>query len=150
MHQAFKDQGWEVKKAENKKRFKKVRFSCKRTYSFYLLVRHLQRHELTVIFCPPSAEIPLYHILNARITFSNLNGCEEGTGNRNNNEAGLEVEGQKDTPRTDTPSPSSDSSSVSSSSSSSTSEHTPHAFLTWVEEAAADVNWRTCDVLYLP
>lgn len=112
----------------------------------------LQKHELTVIFWPPSAEIPLYHILNARITFSNLNGCEEGTGNRNNNEAGLEVDGQKDTPRTDTPSPSSDSSSVSSSSSSSTSKHTPHTFLTSssVDEAAADVNWRTCDVLYLP
>uniref|UniRef100_A0A669CPC0 Ankyrin repeat domain 13B n=1 Tax=Oreochromis niloticus TaxID=8128 RepID=A0A669CPC0_ORENI len=27
---------------------------------------------------PVKIEIPLYHILNARITFSNLNGCEEG------------------------------------------------------------------------
>uniref|UniRef100_A0A3Q1KDX5 Ankyrin repeat domain-containing protein n=1 Tax=Anabas testudineus TaxID=64144 RepID=A0A3Q1KDX5_ANATE len=48
---------------------------------------------------PVKIEIPLYHILNARITFSNLNGCEE------------------DPTRTDTPSPGSDSSSVSSSSS---------------------------------
>lgn len=73
-----------------------------------------------------SAEIPLYHILNARITFSNLNGCEEGTGVRNDNDAGVEGDGQRDTPRTDTPSPGSDSSSVSSSS--STSEKTlPHA-----------------------
>uniref|UniRef100_A0A665UPK7 Ankyrin repeat domain-containing protein n=1 Tax=Echeneis naucrates TaxID=173247 RepID=A0A665UPK7_ECHNA len=31
---------------------------------------------------PVKIEIPLYHILNARITFSNLNGCEEGTGVR--------------------------------------------------------------------
>lgn len=67
-------------------------------------------------------EIPLYHILNARITFSNLNGCEEGTGVRADNEVGMEGDGQRDTPRTDTPSPGSDSSSVSSSS--STSENT--------------------------
>lgn len=66
-----------------------------------------------------SAEIPLYHILNARITFSNLNGCEEGAGFRANNEVGTEVDGQRDPPRTDTPSPGSDSSSVSSSSSTS-------------------------------
>lgn len=71
------------------------------------------------------AEIPLYHILNARITFSNLNGCEEGTGARTDNEVAVEGEGQRDAPRTDTPSPGSDSSSVSSSS--STSENTlPH------------------------
>uniref|UniRef100_A0A8D3BWQ7 Ankyrin repeat domain 13B n=1 Tax=Scophthalmus maximus TaxID=52904 RepID=A0A8D3BWQ7_SCOMX len=44
---------------------------------------------------PVKIEIPLYHILNARITFSNLNGYA--------------------LPRTDTPSPGSDSSSVSSS-----------------------------------
>uniref|UniRef100_A0AAX7W1K8 Ankyrin repeat domain-containing protein n=1 Tax=Astatotilapia calliptera TaxID=8154 RepID=A0AAX7W1K8_ASTCA len=31
---------------------------------------------------PVKIEIPLYHILNARITFSNLNGCEEGAGVR--------------------------------------------------------------------
>uniref|UniRef100_A0A8C5GLX3 Ankyrin repeat domain-containing protein n=1 Tax=Gouania willdenowi TaxID=441366 RepID=A0A8C5GLX3_GOUWI len=28
---------------------------------------------------PVKIEIPLYHVLNARITFSNLNGCEEGS-----------------------------------------------------------------------
>uniref|UniRef100_A0A8C7IC18 Ankyrin repeat domain 13B n=1 Tax=Oncorhynchus kisutch TaxID=8019 RepID=A0A8C7IC18_ONCKI len=49
---------------------------------------------------PVKIEIPIYHILNARITFGNLNGCEEGS-----------VTGP------DTPSPGSDSSSVSSSSS---------------------------------
>ncbi|XP_035536308.1 ankyrin repeat domain-containing protein 13B [Morone saxatilis] len=66
---------------------------------------------------PVKIEIPLYHILNARITFSNLNGCEEGTGVRADNEVGVEGDGQRDAPRTDTPSPGSDSSSVSSSSS---------------------------------
>ncbi|XP_029302842.1 ankyrin repeat domain-containing protein 13B [Cottoperca gobio] len=66
---------------------------------------------------PVKIEIPLYHILNARITFSNLNGCEEGTGGRVDNEVGVEGDGQRDTPRIDTPSPGSDSSSVSSSSS---------------------------------
>uniref|UniRef100_A0AAR2K670 Ankyrin repeat domain-containing protein n=1 Tax=Pygocentrus nattereri TaxID=42514 RepID=A0AAR2K670_PYGNA len=53
---------------------------------------------------PVKIEIPIYHILNARITFENLNGCEEGV----------------------TPSPGSDSSSVSSSS--STSEIPPCVF----------------------
>ncbi|CAI5694398.1 ankyrin repeat domain-containing protein 13B isoform X1 [Oreochromis aureus] len=66
---------------------------------------------------PVKIEIPLYHILNARITFSNLNGCEEGAGVRADNEVVVEGERQRDTPRTDTPSPGSDSSSVSSSSS---------------------------------
>ncbi|XP_041670274.1 ankyrin repeat domain-containing protein 13B isoform X2 [Cheilinus undulatus] len=66
---------------------------------------------------PVKIEIPLYHILNARITFSNVNGCDEGAGIRTDNEAGVEGEGQRDTMRTDTPSPGSDSSSVSSSSS---------------------------------
>ncbi|XP_044057336.1 ankyrin repeat domain-containing protein 13B isoform X2 [Siniperca chuatsi] len=66
---------------------------------------------------PVKIEIPLYHILNARITFSNLNGCEEGTGVRADSEVGVEGDGHRDPPRTDTPSPSSDSSSVSSSSS---------------------------------
>ncbi|KAK5904493.1 hypothetical protein CesoFtcFv8_006049 [Champsocephalus esox] len=66
---------------------------------------------------PVKIEIPLYHILNARITFSNLNGCEEGTGVRTDNEVGVDGDGQRDPPRTDTPSPGSDSSSVSSSSS---------------------------------
>ncbi|XP_046892393.1 ankyrin repeat domain-containing protein 13B isoform X2 [Hypomesus transpacificus] len=65
---------------------------------------------------PVKIEIPIYHILNARITFGNLNGCEEGavTGR---GEADSEGEGQKDPPRIDTPSPGSDASSVSSSSS---------------------------------
>ncbi|CDQ58870.1 unnamed protein product [Oncorhynchus mykiss] len=68
---------------------------------------------------PVKIEIPIYHILNARITFGNLNGCEEGsvTGP---GRVEVEVDGQKDSsPRTDTdtPSPGSDSSSVSSSSS---------------------------------
>uniref|UniRef100_A0A3B4UD26 Ankyrin repeat domain 13B n=1 Tax=Seriola dumerili TaxID=41447 RepID=A0A3B4UD26_SERDU len=80
---------------------------------------------------PVKIEIPLYHILNARITFSNLNGCEEGTGGRADNEVGVEGDGQRDAPRTDTPSPGSDSSSVSSSSSTSESTHpyTPQSFL---------------------
>ncbi|KAM8903421.1 ankyrin repeat domain-containing protein 13B isoform 3-T3 [Spinachia spinachia] len=66
---------------------------------------------------PVKIEIPLYHILNARITFSNLNGCEEGAGVRADNEGGVEGNGQRDARRTDSPSPGSDSSSVSSSSS---------------------------------
>lgn len=70
----------------------------------------------------PSAEIPLYHILNARITFSNLNGCEEGLSIRTDNEVGMEGDGQRDGGRTETPSPGSDSSSVSSSSSTSESQ----------------------------
>uniref|UniRef100_A0A3P8V349 Ankyrin repeat domain 13B n=1 Tax=Cynoglossus semilaevis TaxID=244447 RepID=A0A3P8V349_CYNSE len=66
---------------------------------------------------PVKIEIPLYHILNARITFSNLNGCEEGLSIRTDNEVGMEGDGQRDGGRTETPSPGSDSSSVSSSSS---------------------------------
>uniref|UniRef100_A0A8C2I388 Ankyrin repeat domain 13B n=1 Tax=Cyprinus carpio TaxID=7962 RepID=A0A8C2I388_CYPCA len=58
---------------------------------------------------PVKIEIPIYHILNARITFGNLNGCEEGGLPRVDNEG----DGQKDSPRTETPSPGSDSSSVS-------------------------------------
>uniref|UniRef100_A0A8C9R7W1 Ankyrin repeat domain 13B n=1 Tax=Scleropages formosus TaxID=113540 RepID=A0A8C9R7W1_SCLFO len=63
---------------------------------------------------PVKIEIPIYHILNARITFGNLNGCEDSGG-----AGGVEGEGsgQRDIPRTDTPSPGSDSSSVSSTSS---------------------------------
>uniref|UniRef100_A0A3P9M2E6 Ankyrin repeat domain 13B n=1 Tax=Oryzias latipes TaxID=8090 RepID=A0A3P9M2E6_ORYLA len=34
---------------------------------------------------PVKIEIPLYHILNARITFSNLNGCEAGANARSDN-----------------------------------------------------------------
>lgn len=94
-----------------------------------------------VIVSPLPAEIPLYHILNARITFSNLNGCEEGTGGRADNEVVVEGDGQRDPPMTDTPSPGSDSSSVSSSS--STSEnippiHTVSSFLT--SSSSADKN----------
>ncbi|KAF5904389.1 ankyrin repeat domain-containing protein 13B isoform X1, partial [Clarias magur] len=62
---------------------------------------------------PIKIEIPIYHILNARITFGNLNGCEDGGVGRTEGD----VVGQKDSPRTETPSPGSDSSSVSSSSS---------------------------------
>uniref|UniRef100_A0A3Q2SNF5 Ankyrin repeat domain 13B n=1 Tax=Fundulus heteroclitus TaxID=8078 RepID=A0A3Q2SNF5_FUNHE len=68
---------------------------------------------------PVKIEIPLYHILNARITFSNLNGCEDGGGLRCDNDIGVEGDARRDAPRTDTPSPGSDSSSVSSSSSTS-------------------------------
>ncbi|MCJ8740157.1 hypothetical protein PDJAM_G00055570 [Pangasius djambal] len=62
---------------------------------------------------PIKIEIPIYHILNARITFGNLNGCEEGGVGQTE----ADMDGQKDSPRTETPSPGSDSSSVSSSSS---------------------------------
>lgn len=65
---------------------------------------------------PVKIEIPLYHILNARITFSNLNGWADGPGVRGDPEVGVEG-GQREGPRIDTPSPGSDSSSVSSSSS---------------------------------
>ncbi|CAF92953.1 unnamed protein product, partial [Tetraodon nigroviridis] len=57
---------------------------------------------------PLSAEIPLYHILNARITFNNLNGCEDG-------ELGLEEDEERDALGSSLPSPGSDASSVSSS-----------------------------------
>ncbi|XP_062872805.1 ankyrin repeat domain-containing protein 13B [Trichomycterus rosablanca] len=62
---------------------------------------------------PIKIEIPIYHILNARITFGNLNVCDEGGMGRIEGEA----DRQKESPRTETPSPGSDSSSVSSSSS---------------------------------
>ncbi|XP_027747301.1 ankyrin repeat domain-containing protein 13B isoform X1 [Empidonax traillii] len=54
---------------------------------------------------PVKIEIPIFHILNARITFGNLNGCDEP------------VSSLRHSPSSDAPSPSSDSSSVSSSSS---------------------------------
>nr|XP_033778322.1 ankyrin repeat domain-containing protein 13B isoform X2 [Geotrypetes seraphini] len=54
---------------------------------------------------PVKIEIPIFHILNARITFGNLNGCEEP------------VSSVRQSPNSEAPSPSSDSSSVSSSSS---------------------------------
>ncbi|GAB1296494.1 Ankyrin repeat domain-containing protein 13B [Apodemus speciosus] len=54
---------------------------------------------------PVKIEIPIFHILNARITFGNLNGCDEP------------VPSVRGSPGSETPSPGSDSSSVSSSSS---------------------------------
>ncbi|KAM8797168.1 LOW QUALITY PROTEIN: ankyrin repeat domain-containing protein 13B [Eudromia elegans] len=54
---------------------------------------------------PVKIEIPIFHILNARITFGNLNGCDEP------------VSSLRQSPSSEAPSPSSDSSSVSSSSS---------------------------------
>lgn len=65
---------------------------------------------------PVKIEIPLYHILNARITFSNLNGWTEAL-RRDPEERGVEGDTQRNHPSSDTPSPGSDSSSVSSSSS---------------------------------
>ncbi|KAK0131011.1 Ankyrin repeat domain-containing protein 13B [Merluccius polli] len=78
---------------------------------------------------PVKIEIPIYHILNARITFSNLNGCEEGGTGVRGGDGGEPVEGdgQRDTPSIDTPSPGSDSSSVSSSSSTSETHTHMHA-----------------------
>ncbi|XP_007898957.1 ankyrin repeat domain-containing protein 13B [Callorhinchus milii] len=54
---------------------------------------------------PVKIEIPIFHILNARITFGNLNGCDES------------VSSIRSSPNSETPSPSSDTSSISSSSS---------------------------------
>ncbi|XP_023575677.1 ankyrin repeat domain-containing protein 13B isoform X2 [Octodon degus] len=62
---------------------------------------------------PVKIEIPIFHILNARITFGNLNGCDEP------------VPSVRGSPSSETPSPGSDSSSVSSSSSTSETHHTP-------------------------
>ncbi|XP_074969227.1 ankyrin repeat domain-containing protein 13B isoform X3 [Phalacrocorax aristotelis] len=60
----------------------------------------------SLLFFPPfPTEIPIFHILNARITFGNLNGCDEP------------VSSLRHSPSSEAPSPSSDSSSVSSSSS---------------------------------
>ncbi|XP_078404132.1 ankyrin repeat domain-containing protein 13B isoform X2 [Cetorhinus maximus] len=54
---------------------------------------------------PVKIEIPIFHILNARITFVNLNGSDEP------------VNSIRNSPTSEAPSPSSDTSSVSSSSS---------------------------------
>ncbi|XP_053562126.1 ankyrin repeat domain-containing protein 13B isoform X4 [Bombina bombina] len=54
---------------------------------------------------PVKIEIPIFHILNARITFGNLNGCDEP------------VSSLRQSPSSEVPSPSSDSCSVSSTSS---------------------------------
>uniref|UniRef100_A0A5F9D4H3 Ankyrin repeat domain 13B n=1 Tax=Oryctolagus cuniculus TaxID=9986 RepID=A0A5F9D4H3_RABIT len=64
---------------------------------------------------PVKIEIPIFHILNARITFGNLNGCDEP------------VPSVRGSPSSETPSPGSDSSSVSSSSSSSEPRPAPSA-----------------------
>ncbi|KAL8198985.1 UNVERIFIED_CONTAM: Ankyrin repeat domain-containing protein 13B [Gekko kuhli] len=56
---------------------------------------------------PVKIEIPIFHILNARITFGNLNGCDEPV---------VSVRGTG-SPGSDAPSPGSDRSSISSSSS---------------------------------
>uniref|UniRef100_A0A452U1M4 Ankyrin repeat domain 13B n=1 Tax=Ursus maritimus TaxID=29073 RepID=A0A452U1M4_URSMA len=50
---------------------------------------------------PVKIEIPIFHILNTRITFGNLNGCDEP------------VPSVRGSPSSETPSPGSDSSSVS-------------------------------------
>lgn len=65
---------------------------------------------------PPPSEIPLYHILNARITFNNLNGCDDMLGLCAENDVGEDDE-ERDALGTNLPSPGSDSSSVSSSTS---------------------------------
>ncbi|XP_078278741.1 ankyrin repeat domain-containing protein 13B isoform X2 [Rhinoraja longicauda] len=54
---------------------------------------------------PVKIEIPIFHILNARITFGNLNGSDE------------RVTSLRNSPTSEAPSPSSDTSSISSSSS---------------------------------
>ncbi|XP_053131026.1 ankyrin repeat domain-containing protein 13B isoform X2 [Hemicordylus capensis] len=56
---------------------------------------------------PVKIEIPIFHILNARITFGNLNGCDEAV---------VSIRGTG-SPGSDVPSPGSDRSSISSSSS---------------------------------
>uniref|UniRef100_A0A803TUQ6 Ankyrin repeat domain 13B n=1 Tax=Anolis carolinensis TaxID=28377 RepID=A0A803TUQ6_ANOCA len=60
---------------------------------------------------PVKIEIPIFHILNARITFGNLNGCDEAV-------ASIRGSGS---PGSDVPSPGSDRSSISSASSVGTS-----------------------------
>lgn len=77
-----------------------------------------------------SAEIPLYHILNARITFNNLNGCDDGLGLCADNDVRLEEDEERETSGISLPSPGSDSSSVSSSTSKNgtkTTEITEHS-----------------------
>ncbi|NXT95774.1 AN13B protein, partial [Anhinga rufa] len=70
-----------------------------------LLAWVAQPASLPAFFFPFPTEIPIFHILNARITFGNLNGCDEP------------VSSLRHSPSSEAPSPSSDSSSVSSSSS---------------------------------
>nr|XP_060612674.1 ankyrin repeat domain-containing protein 13B [Anolis sagrei ordinatus] len=59
---------------------------------------------------PVKIEIPIFHILNARITFGNLNGCDEAV-------ASIRGSGSSGSPSSDVPSPGSDRSSISSASS---------------------------------
>uniref|UniRef100_A0A674N8G9 Ankyrin repeat domain 13B n=1 Tax=Takifugu rubripes TaxID=31033 RepID=A0A674N8G9_TAKRU len=54
---------------------------------------------------PVKIEIPLYHILNARITFNNLNGCDDMLGLCADNDVGVEEDEERDTMGTNLPSP---------------------------------------------
>lgn len=76
-----------------------------------------------------SSEIPIFHILNARITFGNLNGCDEP------------VPLVRGSPSSETPSPGSDSSSVSSSSSTSETLSRPEPALTSPPHRALPREW---------
>ncbi|KAB0393963.1 hypothetical protein E2I00_004407, partial [Balaenoptera physalus] len=78
---------------------------------------------------PVKIEIPIFHILNARITFGNLNGCDEP------------VPLVRGSPSSETPSPGSDSSSVSSSSSTSETLSCPEPALTSPPHRALPREW---------
>ncbi|XP_028353777.1 ankyrin repeat domain-containing protein 13B isoform X2 [Physeter macrocephalus] len=78
---------------------------------------------------PVKIEIPIFHILNARITFGNLNGCDEP------------VPLVRGSPSSETPSPGSDSSSVSSSSSTSETLSRPEPALTSPPHRALPREW---------
>ncbi|XP_059764617.1 ankyrin repeat domain-containing protein 13B isoform X6 [Balaenoptera ricei] len=78
---------------------------------------------------PVKIEIPIFHILNARITFGNLNGCDEP------------VPLVRGSPSSETPSPGSDSSSVSSSSSTSETLSCPEPALTSPPHQALPREW---------
>ncbi|NXP58340.1 AN13B protein, partial [Chloropsis cyanopogon] len=80
-------------------------FPVKIGMDWALLLTWLAQPASLLAFFPFPAEIPIFHILNARITFGNLNGCDEP------------VSSLRHSPSSEAPSPSSDSSSVSSSSS---------------------------------
>ncbi|XP_036691471.1 ankyrin repeat domain-containing protein 13B isoform X3 [Balaenoptera musculus] len=78
---------------------------------------------------PVKIEIPIFHILNARITFGNLNGCDEP------------VPLVRGSPSSETPSPGSDSSSVSSSSSTSETLSCPEPALASPPHRALPREW---------
>ncbi|NXW76402.1 AN13B protein, partial [Hirundo rustica] len=80
-------------------------FPVKIGMDWALLLTQLAQLASLLLLFPFPAEIPIFHILNARITFGNLNGCDEP------------VSSLRHSPSSEAPSPSSDSSSVSSSSS---------------------------------